>query len=109
MGIPSYFANISRHHPHILRNTIPQCTNLFFDMNSLIHPCVSAAASSDYNTLFEYIGRTTEEIIRTVNPTNVTYIAVDGVAPRSKMVQQRKRRYVSVYKNRLINNFKKMK
>ena len=109
MGIPVYFAKISKHHPHIVTNKTPQCTNLFFDMNSLIHPCVNEVSSSNYDVIFENIGRTTDMIINTIKPSNITYIAVDGVAPRSKMVQQRKRRYISAYKTKLINIFKKNK
>src|SRR5690606_37847861 len=48
------------------------------------------------------------EMIQLVNPTNEVYIAMDGTAPRSKIVQQRYRRYKG-YKDKIYSNELKAK
>lgn len=87
--------------------------SLFFDYNSLIHPCaqqILSANNNEYIMIEDEIMRTEtieKDIIRNcINYTNLiissiaaknTYFVIDGVAPRSKMNQQRERRYKSYY------------
>lgn len=78
-------------------------------MNSILHNCSHSKSdnfekiSDDklYCAIFTYI----ETIFDVIKPKNVFYLAVDGVAPRAKMNQQRSRRFRSSYENEL--NLKK--
>lgn len=77
--------------------------NLYLDMNGIIHAC-SHGNSSDgevceapnerevMQSVFGYVDRVVTEIVK---PKKVLYIAVDGVAPRAKLNQQRSRRFGS--------------
>jgi len=117
MGIPSLFAYYYRKYKKEkeLMTTIEDLRrsnigHLFFDFNSLIHPCaqqILAANSERYlneteetieGEIIEHCIRYTKYIIYTLMCENKrVYIMIDGVAPRSKMNQQRERRYKSYF------------
>jgi 5'-3' exoribonuclease 1 len=84
---------------------------LFFDYNSLIHPCAQQILAANYdryiaidnkelmiqqieNDIIENCINYSQFVIDIVNVKSV-YVVIDGVAPRSKMNQQRERRYKS--------------
>lgn len=75
--------------------------NFYIDLNGLIHPCTHnngeiefSAADFNFNEAFwcEKLCKMIEKLVEIVKPSNLLYLAIDGVAPRSKMYQQRKRR-----------------
>lgn len=111
MGIPFYFQNIITKNNSILENTISRCTHLFLDFNSIIHNCSATIVKNNpqytYENIFDDIIKTTLAITNLCKPSILLFIAVDGVAPRAKIQQQRRRRYITAYKNDAINEFKK--
>lgn len=77
---------------------IPEFDNLYLDMNGIIHQCshpndddVHFRISDDkiFTDVFHYL----EVLFRIIKPRKVFFMAVDGVAPRAKMNQQRGRRF----------------
>lgn len=81
--------------------------NLYLDMNGIVHNCVRSPSEGGarYQNLLQ-ANRTNEDIFLDVfkyidnlfaiiRPRKLVYFAIDGVAPRAKMNQQRSRRFRS--------------
>ena len=119
MGVPAFFKWLVSRYPKIIiealenaelgfnlnkiiknnigiDESIPSIDNLYFDMNGIIHPCAHPedrespySISEIFNSIFDYC----DKIIRIIRPKKLIYMAIDGVAPRAKMNQQRSRRF----------------
>ncbi|RWS07877.1 exoribonuclease 1-like protein [Dinothrombium tinctorium] len=102
MGIPRFYRWISERYPclsEVVREAqVPPFDNLYLDMNGIIHNC-SHPNDNDVHfriseeEIFANVFRYTEFLFRIIKPRKVFFIAVDGVAPRAKMNQQRGRRF----------------
>ncbi|XP_078061790.1 5'-3' exoribonuclease 1 isoform X9 [Mustelus asterias] len=104
MGVPKFYRWISERYPCLSQvvkeHQIPEFDNLYLDMNGIIHQC-SHPNDEDVHfriseekiiaDIFHYV----EVLFRIIKPKKVFFMAVDGVAPRAKMNQQRGRRFRS--------------
>ena len=102
MGIPSYFKNIINDYNNILIQQDlfdKKVNNLFFDLNCLIHPCCQGL--TDEKEMFDNIYLNMIKIIEICNPQDLIYIAIDGVCPRSKIEQQKYRRFRSANEEKI--------
>ncbi|XP_049529328.1 5'-3' exoribonuclease 1 [Anopheles darlingi] len=106
MGVPKFFRYISERYPclsELLReNQVPEFDNLYLDMNGIIHNCshpndADVTYRISEEMIFEGIFHYVEYLFKMIRPQKVFFIAVDGVAPRAKMNQQRGRRFRSAH------------
>ena len=101
MGIPSYFSYIIRNHPNVIkRRPSGPCSSLYMDCNSIIYDSLRSMQDSGPDIESRLIAAVISKIqyyISVIRPSNVLYIAFDGVAPLAKMEQQRIRRYKTGY------------
>lgn len=79
---------------------VPEFDNLYLDMNGIIHNC-SHPNDNDVHfriteeQIFKDIFFYLETLFNMIQPQKLFFLAVDGVAPRAKMNQQRGRRFRS--------------
>lgn len=104
MGVPKFYRWLSERYPClsevVKEHQIPEFDNFYLDMNGIIHICshpndddphFRITEEQIFSNIFHYI----EVLFRMIQPRKVFFLAVDGVAPRAKMNQQRGRRFRS--------------
>jgi 5'-3' exoribonuclease 2 len=111
MGIPLYFRHLVNNFDDVLTSNknLKQCDNLYLDLNCGIHYCCRQIIKDGYNKnkkdiiekkMIENIISYINTLVDYSNPQNMLFIAVDGPAPKSKMSQQRMRRFKTFYERK---------
>jgi len=106
MGVPKFFRWLSERYPLINQvvessSFPPEFDNFYLDMNGIIHHCthpmdednvaIQLTEKEMLLTIIHYI----DKLFHMIKPKKLLYLAIDGVAPRAKMNQQRQRRFRS--------------
>nr|CDS28934.1 5' 3' exoribonuclease 1 [Hymenolepis microstoma] len=102
MGVPKFYRWISQRYPCINQivkdNEVVPIDHVYLDLNGIIHSsshCDGMAFDVfDESKVFQTIANYINYIINLIKPRKTIFLAVDGVAPRAKMTQQRARRFV---------------
>lgn len=109
MGVPAFFRWLTTSCPQVIQDARysnskehsanPRIDNLYLDMNGIIHPCTHPPSNTGIpppqseDEMWENIRRYLDLLIDICTPRKLIYFAIDGVAPRAKMNQQRSRRF----------------
>ncbi len=119
MGVPAFFKWLTLRYPKVVMEAIediksdfdinsflknkynsetsmPHIDNFYLDMNGIIHPCchpTDRPQPQSENEMFDSVFDYVDKLMTVIKPQKVLYLAIDGVAPRAKMNQQRSRRF----------------
>lgn len=116
MGVPGFFKWLLIRHKRAVKSTLhPGIDHLYLDANCLLHPvCFQVVKENpDWKNIDELERKMIAKIIEYLNfviafanPSKTVYIAIDGVAPMSKIKHQRLRRFKSVLEHEKVREIK---
>jgi 5'-3' exoribonuclease 1 len=107
MGVPKFYRWLSERMPLINvsltsgSEITPPIDNLYLDMNGIVHRCTHPSddkrdmKAAQYDEMVQNIFQYLDIIFNLIKPQRLLFMAIDGVAPRAKMNQQRSRRFRS--------------
>ena len=106
MGIPGFFGFIKKYTKQVIKTELDDKNNdlhFFLDFNGAIYTAYYSKSINSEEALVSQTIQYLETLISIYKDYNLKtlYIAIDGVPPRSKIEQQRKRRFHSVYERNL--------
>ncbi len=122
MGVPTLFKKIihNKYYKNIhkgVQNGKVDCDYFFMDFNGTVYNAYENIKKNIEGKKYtkdkiedividEVIKLTQNVICNVIQPKKMTYIALDGPAPRAKMVQQRSRRFKAIMEKKFMNNLK---
>jgi 5'-3' exonuclease len=122
MGVPTFFLNIikNKNYKNVhsgVKDGKLTCDYFFLDYNGIVYSAYERVKKNiegknltkneiEEIVILEVIRYTKHLICEVVQPKKLTYIALDGPAPRAKMIQQRSRRYKGYIDKIYFNNEK---
>ncbi|XP_041976065.1 5'-3' exoribonuclease 1 isoform X2 [Aricia agestis] len=118
MGVPKFFRYTSERYPClnelVKQHQIPEFDNMYLDMNGIIHNCSHPDDSDPHfriteEKIFQDIFHYLDILFQIIKPKKLFFMAIDGVAPRAKMNQQRGRRFRSAKEAERLEELAKAK
>jgi 5'-3' exoribonuclease 1 len=109
MGVPRFYRWLAKRYPAFAAPAdaghMTHVDNLYLDLNGIVHGCSHNNDEDDADgqppqrkpdaQIFIECFRQIAALVELVRPAKVLYLALDGVAPRAKLNQQRARRFSS--------------
>jgi 5'-3' exonuclease len=101
MGIPYLFSHLRRRYPQAVSSAYDNnhIDELYIDFNAVIHDVASRSSVCDEDVIIAG----TLDYVKNLPPSCMTLLAFDGIAPLSKMRQQRSRRFLHEIQNNTNN------
>lgn len=122
MGVPTFFLSIvkNKHYKNVhsgVKKGEEKCDYFFMDYNGIVYSAYerikhtfegqNLSKERVEELIIEEVVRYTKYIVtEVIKPQVLTYIAMDGPAPRAKMVQQRSRRYKAIKDKEYVKEMK---